>query len=132
MPPELPGIGHVDVNPDGTLHLHYTTTDGTFDGEIVHPTVEHATNTDNHNNFRDLVYTADLYNDTLTIDPAEVNIPDTTIHVSDCYGNTWASLPLSEERLKEIIRETVKELLEQEGYIIGKIPNQPSDLPIGE
>ena len=131
MPPELPGIGHVDVNPDGTLHLHYTTTNGTFvDGEFVHPTFENAINADNHNNFRDLVYTSNFYNDTLTIDPAEANIPDTTIHTSDCSGNTW--ITLDEEHIRKIVRETVKELLEQEGFIIGRIPNQPSDLPIGE
>lgn len=130
MPPELPGIGHVDVNPDGTLHLHYTTTAGTFANAIEPLTFENATNTDNYNNFRDLVYTADFYNDTLTIDPTRANIPDTTIHTSDYSGNAW--ITLNEEHIRKIVRETVKELLEQEGFIVGKIQNQPSDLPIGE
>ena len=123
MPPEIPGVDRTDVNPDGTFRIHYATT--TRDGNEIY---RHIPPLD----FQDLVENANFYNDGLTMNPAEMNIPDTTIHVSDCYGNTWASLPLSEERLKEIIRETVKELLEQEGYIIGKIPNQPSDLPIGE
>ena len=121
MPPELPGIGQVDVNPDGTLHLHYTTTDGMFDGEIVRPTVEYSFNTnDLHTFINDRILT-----DRITIDPAVATIPDTTIYTTDCSGNVWISP--NEERIKEIVRETVKELLEQEGYIIGRIPNEISD-----
>ena len=101
MPPELPEINQIVANPDGAFHLTYTTTA--------------------ENDFRDLV-------NRITIDPAVATIPDTTIYTTDCSGNVWISP--NEERIKEIVRETVKELLEQEGYIIGRIPNEISDPPI--